>query len=146
GAGGGWYLQRQHDLAQKDREGRELAVGATLDKVADLRERARWAEAASLLEQMLGQLGPDAPAHLRGRLEQAVADVTLVADLDAIRLKTSTTVEGKLDTAGANRAYAETFARNGLGSDEEDPQAVAQRVRDSAVKGPLVAALDAWAF
>ena len=145
-AAGGWYLQRQHDLALADRARQELAVGNTLDKVPDLIERAQWAQTASLLEHMLDQLNHDAPAQLRGPLEQALADVTLAAELDSIRLKVATLVDGTFDNAGTDRAYAEAFARGGLGGDEEDAQSVAQRVRDSAVKGALLAALDNWAF
>jgi tetratricopeptide (TPR) repeat protein len=140
-AGGGLLLQRQRE--QRRRE--QTAVATALDKVGALHEQERWPEARALLEQALGQLSGSAPAELRQRLQRALADVVLVGELDDIRLQKATLVEGTFDFAGADRAYAQVFHRRGLGPESEEPEAVAARVRGSAVKGQLLAALDDWA-
>jgi tetratricopeptide (TPR) repeat protein len=150
GGGGGFALYRQHELrqlevAQRQREQEKSALAA-LDKAADLQREARWAEAQTLLRQALEQLGMGAPEEARARLEKALADVMLVAELDAIRLGKATWTEGGFDQAKADQTYAQVFARDGLGREGEAPEVVAKRVRASAVKEPLLAALDDWAF
>jgi serine/threonine-protein kinase len=82
---------------------------------------------------------------LRRQLEADEKDRRLVARLDAIRLKAATLVENRFDTAGADRAYGAAFRKAGLGRVGQDPRVVAARVRASAVRGALVAALDDWA-
>jgi serine/threonine-protein kinase len=150
GAGGGLYLLRQHELrtleaAQRRREA-EGVTQAALEKAGGLQRQGRWAEAEALLGQTLRQLGQDVPQPARGSLERALADVALVGELDAIRLRNATIVEGRLDFAGADREYGEVFARRGLGREGEDTSVVGTRVCDSAVKEQLLAALDDWAF
>jgi serine/threonine-protein kinase len=49
------------------------------------------------------------------------------------------------DNAGADRKYAEAFAASGLGEVDDDEEVVAERVANSAIREPLVAALDDWA-
>jgi tetratricopeptide (TPR) repeat protein len=66
--------------------------------------------------------------------------------LDGIRLKAATWVEGKFDFASADREYTELFQGRGLAVEGEDPEAVASRIRGSAIKAQLVAALDFWAI
>jgi serine/threonine-protein kinase len=60
-------------------------------------------------------------------------------------MRAATLVEGKFDVAAAEPHYLETFAKAGLGGPGDDPDAVAARVRASAVCAELVAALDDWA-
>jgi tetratricopeptide (TPR) repeat protein/tRNA A-37 threonylcarbamoyl transferase component Bud32 len=131
--------------AQRQAEEREQAVEAALGKAAQMQEQARWAEARAVLEQAENRLGEGGPEDLRRRLEQARRDLDLVARLDAIRLKRATWVEGKFDLAGTDRGYAAAFREAGLGGVGEDPGEVAARVRGSAVRKELVAALDDWA-
>src|SRR5262249_39350425 len=52
---------------------------------------------------------------------------------------------GQFATAAADREHAAAFAEAGLGRVEDNPEAVAERVKGSAVRGALVAALDDWA-
>jgi tetratricopeptide (TPR) repeat protein/tRNA A-37 threonylcarbamoyl transferase component Bud32 len=131
--------------AQRQAEKRDRAVEAALAKAADLQRQARWAEARAVLEEAESRLGERGPKDLRGRLDQARRDLDLVARLDAIRLKRATLVEGRFDTATAAPAYAAAFQEAGLGAVGEDTQQVAARVRGSAVRAELVAALDDWA-
>jgi tetratricopeptide (TPR) repeat protein len=78
-------------------------------------------------------------------VSQALADTALTEALDAARLQAATVVEGKLDFAGGERKYAVAFAGSDLGREGEDPGEVGARVRASAVREEVVAALDDWA-
>jgi serine/threonine-protein kinase len=130
---------------QRQAAERRTEVGAALERAADLRSRARWSEAQLVLDHARARLGSAGPEELRQRLEQTQADLLLVARLDDIRQKRSAVVEGRLDNAKVCRDYAAAFRDAGLGQVGDDEPTVAQRISDSAIKEPLVAALDDWA-
>jgi tetratricopeptide (TPR) repeat protein len=149
-AGGGlWYQQQvvaqREEMARWEAELRE-AVAAALDKVADLRQQARWGEARAVLEQVRQRLGASGPEDLRHDVAQAEKDLALVDRLDAARLKASEWVEGHLDNASAIREYAAAFREAGIGVETEAAQVVAARIRESAVRYQLVEAVDDWAL
>ena len=144
GAGGLW-VQRQGAAQAAESLRQREAVGTALEKAGELRQRGRWAEALAVLDQTRDRLGEAGPADLRQQVEQATADLTLVDRLQAIHLKRSTLVEGKIDNRDAEQDYAATFRDVGLGAEEEGAEAIAKRIRDSAVGEHLVAALDDWA-
>lgn len=79
------------------------------------------------------------------QVEQARRDLELVARLDAIRLRRSTALEGKLDTAIMDRDYTEAFRDAGLVEVGADANSAGEKIRNSAVSGALVAALEDWA-
>jgi tetratricopeptide (TPR) repeat protein len=150
GGGGGLYLHRQHELrqleaARRQREQAE-AVETALAKAGELRKQSRWSEAQTLLGQVREQLGDDAPDKVVTRLEKTRADASLVAELEAVRLRKAAWVERHYDVASAERGYAEVFRKHGLGIEGDDTRAFARRVSDSAVKEQLLSALDDWAF
>jgi serine/threonine-protein kinase len=78
-------------------------------------------------------------------VERAQADTALAKGLDAARLRAASVVEGKLDEAGAERQYAAAFRASGLEPEGENAAAVGARLRGSAVRQEVVAALDDWA-
>jgi tetratricopeptide (TPR) repeat protein len=78
-------------------------------------------------------------------LDQGRVDLDLAVRLDAARARAATLVGGKFDPAGAEPLYASAFEEAGLGQEGDDVEAVAARVRESAVSAELVAALDDWA-
>jgi eukaryotic-like serine/threonine-protein kinase len=121
------------------------SVEADLKELAGLQENARWAGARAVLERAEAGLGGGGPDDLRRRLGQARRDLDLVIELDKIRLRRVTRGELAFYKAQANQAYADAFAREGLGSVHDHPERVAARVKASAVRGALVAALDDWA-
>jgi tetratricopeptide (TPR) repeat protein len=150
GAGGGLLVQhqaaeRRAELARREAEQRQQ-VEAALDKAATLRQQAHWGEAAAVLDQARQALGDAGPGDLRHRLDVADAELALVNRLDAIRQRRAMIVEGQFNNRAAARDYAAAFREAGLGEVGDDEAAVAGRVRASAVAGPLVAALDDWAF
>jgi serine/threonine-protein kinase len=101
-----------------------------------------------VLERAEARLGGGGPGELRRRLGQARHDLDLVVRLDDIHLnRVSNVEEEELHNApaDADRDYGAAFRDAGLGTVQDDPADVAARVRDSAVRGALVAALDDWA-
>jgi tetratricopeptide (TPR) repeat protein len=145
GGGGAWWAQRQWAERTAELARQREAVETALDKAGTLRQQARWAEARAVLEQTRDRLGDAGPEDLRRRVEQASADLALVDRLDTIRLKRSAIVAGQYDDRGADRDYAATFRDAGLGAAREEAEAVAARLRASAVCEQLVAAVDDWA-
>jgi serine/threonine-protein kinase len=137
GAGLFWLVEQAAELRR--------GVEAALDQVTERQQQARWDEAEAVLGQAQDRLGESGPNDLRQRVRQARADLGLVRRLDAARLKAATMVEGKFDYVGAERDYAAAFRQAQLGQPGDEVAAVAARLRASAVKEQLVAALDHWA-
>jgi serine/threonine-protein kinase len=148
GGGGLWYQQhvsaQREEAVRREAELRE-AVAAALAKVADLRQRALWGEARAVLEQVRQRLSSSGAVELRHQVEQAEADLALVDRLDAARLKISVVVKGQFDVDSAAREYAAAFREAGI-SEEREAAEVAERIRASAVREQLVAAMDVWAM
>jgi serine/threonine-protein kinase len=152
--GGTWFVQqraeRRAEAAQRNREVRN-EVGTAVDQAAILRQGFHFNEARALLEQAWQQLEPAGPADLRRLVEQARADLRLVERLDDARsLGNARTLgasleTGKLDPSLAEPLYAAALKDADLGREGDDVNAVASRVRDSAVRVEVVAALDDWA-
>jgi tetratricopeptide (TPR) repeat protein len=136
--------QRQAEVADQEAQLRR-GVDAAMDKAAGLGQQARWAEARAVLEQVKTQVGEAGPDDLRARVERARADLDLVDRLDSARLRAATWATDDFDYPAAQRAYTKAFADAGLGRPGDDAGVVAARVRGSAVRAQLVAALDDWA-
>jgi serine/threonine-protein kinase len=124
------------------------AVEGDLNEVAGLQERARWAEARIVLDRAAARLGGGGPSDLHRRLDQAQSDLGLVVHLDDIHLKRVGGVEEEnldLGPATADMDYETAFREAGIGNAQDEPASVAARIRASAVREALVAALDDWA-
>jgi tetratricopeptide (TPR) repeat protein len=138
--GGGaalWFQRQRAEL----RRGTESA----LVTVAGLRDAARWKEALDVLGQAESRISAAPPADLQQRVAQARADLTLARQLDDIRQKRATIVDVRFDDQAADHEYIAAFRSAGLWAEDADPDAVAQRIRESAIQAQLVAALDDWA-
>jgi serine/threonine-protein kinase len=148
-AGGGLWLQQVQTERRVEVERQEQAlrqeVATTLTQAVSFRKGLRFREAWELLEQAGQRLERAGPDDLRQRASQARDDLALAERLDAARLQAATIVEGKLDVAGGKQKYAAAFAEAGFDLEREDVAALAARVRDSAVREEIVAALDDWA-
>jgi eukaryotic-like serine/threonine-protein kinase len=144
-AGGGWLAGRRIQTTR--------ALEAALHEVTRLQVQSALPEAGVFLEQAKIRLGDDRSARLRSLLDRARHDQQLLERLDAIRMTRSTYVEGRdnhladvrFNNAQADREYQKAFRDAALGVPPNDPDAAAQRVKRSAVRVPLVAALDDWA-
>ncbi len=93
-------------------------------------------------------------AGVRRERDRARREQALVARADAIHLNRATLAEGRFNPAAerrfnnarADRDYESAFREAGFGAIGDDPAGVAARVAASAVREPLVAALDDWAI
>jgi tetratricopeptide (TPR) repeat protein len=143
---GGWqWLERQQTERRAEAAGRQAlarqAVEAAL-KRADPR-RGRWQEAKTVLAEVDSRLDEADSEDLRQRHKQARADLDLAIRLEEIRVARATYIGGAFAADTAAGDYARAFAKAGLVWHE---QATADRIRRSAIREQLVAALDDWAL
>ena len=135
--GGVWLVQQRAELRNE--------VVTTVAQAVSLRQGFHFGEARQLLDQVRQRVERAGRADLRGRVDQARADLDLVEHLDDARIQVPTLVEGKYEPAGAERLYAAAFVAAGLGREGDDSESMAARVQESAVRAEIVAALDDWA-
>jgi serine/threonine-protein kinase len=129
------------------------AMEAELREVSRLRQRAAYWEARVALERARARLGDGGPGWLVRLADQERRVLELPLRLDAIHRGRLTWVEGRLNRAATARfsraqagcEYEVAFRGAGPGEPSDDPDAVAARMRASAVLPALVAALDDWA-
>jgi serine/threonine-protein kinase len=137
-AAGGLWWQRQRAALRQDAEAR-------LEQAARLRQGSQFEESRALLDQARQRLEAGGPDDLREAVNRALAETALTERFDAARQRASILVDGRLDYVGAQQDYAAAWHEAGLGAEGEDAAAVGERVRASAVRAELVAALDSWA-
>jgi tetratricopeptide (TPR) repeat protein len=125
----------------------ERAVEAALGQAEVLQRQERWQEALAVLTVAEGQLEGRGLGALRQRVERSRRDVDMLMRLEEAALQPAAgDLQLGLDYAGADRLYAEAFARYGIDPTSPDPREAAQRVRASAIAERLVSGLDDWAF
>jgi tetratricopeptide (TPR) repeat protein len=83
--------------------------------------------------------------ELRGRVEQLLRDLEMLTRLDQARLKCMSPGKIEMNYEGADLLYAEAFNEYGVDVFPSPPGEAAERVRTSAIRTHLVAALDDWA-
>jgi tetratricopeptide (TPR) repeat protein/tRNA A-37 threonylcarbamoyl transferase component Bud32 len=147
GSGGGVWLAREAAdrraerarLQAKDRD----AVAQALTALPVLVRTYRFPEAEGLVNQTSVGLSEFATDEDRARLADALADVRLARELDAIRLEKTAVIGTTLITAAVVSEYRAAFERRGLNTADE-VEVVGRRVAASPVREVLVAALDDW--
>jgi serine/threonine protein kinase/Tfp pilus assembly protein PilF len=146
-AGGGLLLERQWAERRAEAERRQelarQAVETALVRADPRRARGRWQEAQAVLAQAEGRLDEAGSEDLRQRLKQTRGDLDLAARLEEIRVERATYVDGDFTADAAAEHYAAAFAAAGLAYTDKG---TAERIRRSAVRQQLVAALDDWAL
>jgi tetratricopeptide (TPR) repeat protein len=149
-AGGGWaWLERDRSArataaAREEFEARR-AVEAALDEAEARQRLADWPAARTALARAAGRLGAGGPDDLRDRLQTAERDLDLVAALDEVRAGKAAFAD-RFTMNAADAGYARVFRAHGLDVAAGDPAAVADRIRGSAARLALVAALDDWSL
>ena len=83
---------------------------------------------------------------LRERVRQRRADIEMASRLEGIRLRQSEVKVEYFDHTAADPEYAEAFKAYRIDPTVTDPAEAASRVRQSAIRDQLVAALDDWAW
>jgi serine/threonine-protein kinase len=121
-------------------------IEGDLRGISQFQEQGRWADARVALQRAEARLSRGDAPDLVQRLSQARDDLNLVNELDRIHLNRATSA-GDLSyyKSKADQQYLTAFERSGLAAEHERPVVVAARVKASAVRLALVAALDDWA-
>jgi serine/threonine-protein kinase len=136
------------DLHQRLEDEQQAAqLVSELDGWRELVESAQgaWTRADRIAaggREMLSPKLRERLAEVAGRLQADERDRQLAFELDRIRLEVSTPINGNLDLARGVPLLAGAFRGGGFDLDAFDPERLAQRIRESAIRIPLVAALD----
>jgi tetratricopeptide (TPR) repeat protein/tRNA A-37 threonylcarbamoyl transferase component Bud32 len=147
-AGAVWWQQQQERERQarlaRQEQAAERALAA-IEQASALRTRMRWVEARGLLRQA-GEAATEAgDEDVTEQLRQAEADLDLVEELHRVREGTTATVAGKFVPGRGRNWYAAVFRKHGLDVLDGPIEALARRIRASAVREEVLAGLDAWA-
>jgi serine/threonine-protein kinase len=137
GGGGTWWWWQ-------DRRETVRQVEDALTEGRGYQQAGRWPEVRAALERARGRLGGGGPVWLHARVEQAVRDADLVADLEEVQLRKADFQGGRSNEFRATEEYGNVFRRYDLdvaGLSQED---LVARIRGSAVREALLAALDDW--
>jgi serine/threonine-protein kinase len=117
------------------------AVNAAIDKAAALEKEGRWPDARTVLDGAQRLLADSAPIDLVERVKRARADADMIAELEEIRLRLSDATPLSPETL-----YANAFGNYGIPLVTLEPAEAAARIRNSAVRGPLLAFLHDWLY
>jgi serine/threonine-protein kinase len=126
----------------------EKAAEANLHEMVRFLETSSWDNARTALEQARARIDKNetpAAAELTQRIQQGERELSLARRLEAIRLARAARLGKKNAAASSDKAYEMVFAGEGLGSTDENPDVVADRIQKIAVRATLVAAVDDWA-
>ena len=115
-------------------------VNADLAEAATLRDAAKFPEARLVVERAKERLGRGGPADLQEQVRQVSADLDMLDKLETIPLLMARLKRNQFDWEAADRAYQEAFADYGV--DVTAGPAAAGRIKASAIREQLVAALD----
>jgi tetratricopeptide (TPR) repeat protein/tRNA A-37 threonylcarbamoyl transferase component Bud32 len=142
---GGYVLWRVQEAETEQLAEMVRRVDGDLSEARALQARAEWAEARAVVKRAEGRLAEDAPPDLRGRVRQARDDLEMVARLENILLLQAAVKEDRFDNAAAEPEYRAAFRAYWLNVEVLDTGTAAARIKASAIRAQLVAALDNWA-
>ncbi len=141
----GYFLYERQTRRIAAEADQRHAIETALDRASELRQKGRWVAARVVLAQARELLGERGPEELHRQLMQASDDLELVDRLESIRLRRAIQVNGHFDHRAAAQDYATAFREAGILREEtETVEVVAARIRASAVREQLVAAVDDW--
>jgi hypothetical protein len=144
--GGALRLERQQRDRRAEADQRRglarQAVEEALERTDPRHVRGRWQEALAVLAQAESRLDEADSNELRQQFEGTRADLKLASRLEKIRIDRAAFVSGDFAADTAERDYPAAFAEAGLAP--TSPETVA-RIRQSAIRKQLVAAVDDWA-
>jgi tetratricopeptide (TPR) repeat protein len=153
--GGGlvaWWQQRQWSEHETERRltesaNRQAAASALyLAEEAMRKDNPIYGEIDAALDQAERRVAPGGADDLRERLQAALAARRVLQRLDQLANQRWTVAHGKsfLDVAGARDGYRAVFQEYGISLSAATTEALAERVRQSLIAGPIQAALDDW--
>jgi serine/threonine protein kinase/tetratricopeptide (TPR) repeat protein len=125
----------------------EREVDRALEEVRQRHQDGNAAGARASLQRAEALLAAgEAGAERERRVRQWGADLGLATRLEEIRLHQVAEKGKDIDLLSDDSAYREAFRSYGLDVDGLKPDESAARIRDSAIKGQLLAALHDWAW
>jgi serine/threonine-protein kinase len=157
GGGGAAWLWYRHVTAETQRQQAEATltrdVEALLARADKLRRnKKKLPEARAALNQARGRLGDEGHDNLRRQIEQVLGeldrvqqDQAMLRRLEEVRLAQAEVKDEQFDMQSADAAYAKAFHDYGIDVTTLPADEAAQRIKASAIREQLVAALDEWA-
>ncbi|WP_254511534.1 serine/threonine-protein kinase [Anatilimnocola floriformis] len=137
-AGGGlWLLSDRSAKAQAAHED-------VRDMVRYLKSSA-WPDASAARDRANGRLGSSTPVELRQLIDQGTRDLDLAARLDVFHLKGVEAIVGGIAFENYDKDFVEALRAAQIGTVGDNPEIVAQKIRQSAIREALIAALDWYA-
>lgn len=143
---------RRHELyrsLQDDREAAQLQSDPKQWQRLLESAQAAYKRADVVAGRDRGMLSPalgERLVTLAGQLERDEQDRELALALDRIRLRSSVLDNGQVRLVPVAPNLARVFRDAGYNLEQDSPDALAARIRQSAIRLPLVAALDFWAL
>lgn len=146
---GGIWLERAEQARHTQRVVRQESARSAVESALPLVERMagsrQWAEAAGVLETARARLADAESTDLAARLAATAENLEVARELDRIRQSIPEPAPVGYTFFPARDAYARVFTRIGIGHGI-DADTAAARVRESPLRGVLLAALDHAAF
>lgn len=122
----------------------EREVNGLLDQATLFRDQGRWAEARSVLERAERLVKQAESGEQQQHVRQFTTDLNLAEQLEELALWfIMGTAKGR-DWLEARQAYATAFRDYGIDLAALEPATAAERIRASAIREQLLAALDDW--
>jgi serine/threonine protein kinase/Flp pilus assembly protein TadD len=124
------------------------AFEAALDQATEWQKQGLWLEARGVLAQAEGLLVDAGERDLRTRLQQSHANLELADRLERNAIERMDLLRGKSHYAAVAAEYDSAFHGAGLAAADAaaDAEAIAARIRGSAIREQLLAALDDWSL
>jgi serine/threonine-protein kinase len=137
-------LDRQKAQALRQQQAREV-LEAILGRIDTFRQEERWHDAQSTFTLASARRLEANSPDLEERFKQAEADFQVAASFEAVRENVPRRPEGLIDYPQWAADFQGAFEFAGLQIDE-DAEAVAARIRTSAIRAQMVAAFEDRAF
>jgi tRNA A-37 threonylcarbamoyl transferase component Bud32 len=136
------------------RERAQAAKDRVIAQLPDLRRRALWVQALSLLSEAKTLLSPDSEHAATDQLALEESYIRLLAQLDEVRMRKAALAaehpEKVWNAGDISKAYQEAFRQAGYdfsGSNREQVIATTSaKLSASPIKDELIVALDDWAW
>ncbi|HKB37570.1 MAG TPA: protein kinase, partial [Gemmataceae bacterium] len=135
----------------RDRAVRRARLGdevtRSLEDTESLFQRGKLPEALAEVRRGAGlaERG-DIDGGLDSRVRQWRTDLEMAARLQSVRLERDAIKDNNFDMAKSDPEYRAAFCDYGLDLVSLEPSVAAERIRASAIREELIAALDDWAF
>lgn len=120
------------------------SVEDDIRETVELEQKNAWGQARIALERAKARLGNGGPTNLQQRIVQLEHELTFVSEVEQIRERRQRLAWLNSTDKQIAADYEQAFRNAELLSGEDNPDAVAARIRSSAVANQALVALDDW--